>query len=99
MTPYNQYLWSLYQQLPVINAVGYIDKNNTYYDYKTESEYSGMLEDYKILQYNNMFDKEGKKDDVFSLEGTPYGNDTASLFGLPDTTVKTISNLMYSLGA
>lgn len=99
MTPYNQYLWSLYQQLPVINAVGYIDKNNTYYDYKTESEYSGMLEDYKILQYNNMLDKEGKKDDVFSLEGTPYGNDTASLFGLPDTTVKTISNLMYSLGA
>ncbi len=98
MTPYNKYLTSLYEELPVINAVGYIDKNGTYYDYKDDSQYSSMLEDYKILQYNNMFDKTDKQDDVFSLGGT-YGNDTASLFGLTDTTVKTISNLMYSLGA
>ena len=60
MTPYNKYLTSLYEELPVINAVGYIDKNGTYYDYKDDSQYSSMLEDYKILQYNNMFDKTDK---------------------------------------
>lgn len=74
MTPYNKYLTSLYEELPVINAVGYIDKNGTYYDYKDDSQYSSMLEDYKILQYNNMFDKTDKQDDVFSLGGakTPF---------------------------
>lgn len=71
MTTYNQYLWNLYQELPVINAVGYIDKDGNYYDYSDDSVYTEALEDYKILQYNNMFDKEEKVEDIFSLSSQP----------------------------
>lgn len=98
MTPYNQYLSGLYQELPVINSVGYIDKNGTYYDYKTESEYTDMLEDYKILQYNNMFDKEQKQEEIFSLDGadTPY-NATGALLSLPKLCMANSSRLFASL--
>ena len=102
-TPYNQYLSGLYQELPVINAVGYIDKDGNYYDYKTESEYTGLLEDYKILQYNNMFDKEQKQEEIFSLDGaeTPYnasGPATGALSSLPMLCAANLSRLSASLG-
>lgn len=80
-SPYNQYLLSLYEKLPVVNANGYIDSENNYYDYSKETEYSQLLEDYRILQYNNMFDKVDKKQNVFSIpsQSTPAGEQTGCL--------------------
>lgn len=67
MTPYNEYLLNLYETLPVINAVGYVDKDGNYYDYDDDSPYTQLLDDYKMIQYNYLFDETDKVDDFFTI--------------------------------
>ena len=69
LTEYNKYLLKLSETLPVIDTVGYIDANNTYYKWSDKSEYSQVLAEYEKIQYNNIFDPEHKNNDIFFLEG------------------------------
>ncbi|MBQ8663903.1 MAG: LTA synthase family protein, partial [Eubacterium sp.] len=55
LTEYNKFLAALYQELPVTNMVGYIDKEGTHYSLGEESEYSDLINIYNCIQYNNMF--------------------------------------------
>ena len=69
LTDYNKYLLKLSETLPVIDTVGYIDNNNTYFRWSDNSEYKGILSEYEKIQYNNIFDTVNKDNDIFYLEG------------------------------
>ena len=68
-TEYNKYLLELSKTLPVVDTVGYIDKDNNYYRWSDETPYSEMLKKYEKIQYNYIFDNENKKTDMFYLNG------------------------------
>lgn len=68
MTSYNEYLSKLYQTLPVIDSIGYIDKDNHYYSYEETSPYTDLLDEYKKIQYNNIFDSKNRADSLFYLK-------------------------------
>ncbi len=58
MNQYQTFLYQLYQQIPVLNSVGYIDNEaNCSYLNEADSEISSLLEQYRTLQYYNMFDQ------------------------------------------
>lgn len=65
MSSYQTYLYNLYKQIPVIDNVGYIDKNGNYYLHHEQSEYSTLLSNYEKVQYNLLFDYENRRDDLF----------------------------------
>ena len=69
LTEYNKYLLKLSETLPVIDTVGYIDNNNTYFRWSDNSQYKEILGEYEKIQYNNIFDNEHKDNDTFYLEG------------------------------
>ncbi len=69
LTDYNKFLAAMYQQLPVTNMVGYIDKEDNYYSLGEESQYSELIRIYNCIQYNNMFDDENKANNLFYLNG------------------------------
>lgn len=69
LTEYNKYLLKLSETLPVIDTVGYIDNNNTYFRWSDNSQYKEILSEYEKVQYNNIFDTAHKDNDTFYLEG------------------------------
>ncbi len=69
LTKYNNYLLELSETLPVINTVGYIDKDGNYYKWSDISPYTELLSEYENLQYNAVFDTENINTDTFFLNG------------------------------
>ncbi len=69
LTPYHKFLSQLMEKLPVIDTVGYYDKNGTHYSWNTASEYSDLLNYYEILQYNNIFDSSNRNNETFYING------------------------------
>ncbi len=67
LTGYNKFLLELQEELPVISAVCYKDKEGNVYANNEKSKYSELLRSYQILQYNQLFDKENRQDDFFFL--------------------------------
>ena len=67
LTDYNKYLLELYKTLPVIYTVGYCDSNGKNFSWEDESEYSDILRKYEYIQYNNAFDEQNKKKNLFYL--------------------------------
>lgn len=68
LTEYNKYLLELSKTLPVIDTVGYIDKDGNNYSWNSVSEYSDLLKKYEFIQHNNVFDKNNKKEEIFYLK-------------------------------
>lgn len=68
LTEYNKYLLKLAKTLPVINTVGYIDNQGIYYNWDQESPYTEILEGYKKIQYNNIFDQENVNRKTFYID-------------------------------
>ena len=89
LTDYNKFLASMYQQLPVIDTVGYIDTEDNYYGHDESSDYSDLLNIYSRIQYNNLIDTDNKENQLFYLnydntvnqEGTDTSGDTSSPSG------------------
>lgn len=79
MTDYNKYLLQLSKTLPVIDTLGYIDAENNYYRWSTESKYTKLLQEYEKIQYNNIFDYEHSSTDVFYLPGYSGENIAAEI--------------------
>ncbi len=69
LTDYNEYLLNLRKTLPVINSVGYIDKEGEYYKWSDVSPYTELLSKYEQIQYNGIFDKENIKTETFFIDG------------------------------
>lgn len=70
MTGYNKYLMDLYETLPVVSQICYKDaKGNTYDPEDKNFPYQDLLNEYHILQYNNLFDTKNRVEDFFTLKG------------------------------
>lgn len=67
MTGYQQYLLELQKQIPVICAGAYVDSDGVYHSYDEENEFTPLLNEYNILQYNHMTDIEHRVREFFAI--------------------------------
>ncbi len=67
MTTYNKYLAALYQELPVINSVGYIDAEENYYSADDDTPYDDLLHQYKCITYNALIDTDNQDETLYYL--------------------------------
>ena len=54
-SPYQNFLEKLRAKVPVICSQGFMDKDSKYHDLDELNDYSKEIEDYKILNYYNLF--------------------------------------------
>ena len=57
MTAYQKYLLDLFEDIPVVNVNGYIDKDGNYYE-ATEIRENSLLLDYNMIVYNTIIDNQ-----------------------------------------
>ena len=69
MTGYQKFLSQLWETAPVINTVGIGDAQGNWYGENAvlPEELDGAIEDYKVLLYNNVFDKKDRAENFFTL--------------------------------
>lgn len=68
MPAYTRYLGDLAAQLPVLSPFGIVDSSGDWYDFYDEGNpYAGLIEEYRMVQYNQVFDK-NRLDELFYLE-------------------------------
>ena len=67
-TAYNQYLLDLYQKVPVINSLFYIDKNNLFHSFSESNSYMKFINQYKNVGYNNALDKKSRLAQYYFLK-------------------------------
>ena len=65
-TLYQEYLYNLYLKVPVISTIGYYDNENNFYSWDDLSPYKNVINEYEMLQYNNLFDDEHLIEDIFN---------------------------------
>ncbi len=65
-TAYTNYLEALRQQIPVVTAVGTMDREGNLYKNGEETPYDELLNEYAVLQYNNAFGGEEKVESIFA---------------------------------
>lgn len=69
LTGYQKFLSELQEVAPVINTVGIRDAQGNWYgeNETLPADLDAAIEDYKVLLYNNIFDKSNRLEDFFSL--------------------------------
>lgn len=68
MTPYNQFLLNLQDEINIVGMGVIRGGDNVWYDIdKLPPKYSELINYYKILQYNNVVDRKRLCENVFSL--------------------------------
>ncbi|MBR3594440.1 MAG: sulfatase-like hydrolase/transferase [Clostridia bacterium] len=67
LSDYNKFLLQMYKTLPVINTAGYVDNEGNFYSWNDSSKYDELIEKYKYVQHNNMFDNADKLESLFYL--------------------------------
>ncbi len=66
LTDYQWYLRELMEELPVVNAVSYMDSQGAFHEYGQEnSQEKEILNNYEIIQYNHLFDTENRLNSFF----------------------------------
>lgn len=72
LTPYNRFLLTLSEELPVVHFLGCYTEDGTYYPWGDAEDgghsFSQKLRDYEILVYNHSLDRK-KTNEMFSLQG------------------------------
>lgn len=56
LTSFNRFVLQTGEQLPVIQSIGYMDANRTFFQYNQTTEYEDLLQQYKVVQYNYLYD-------------------------------------------
>ena len=80
---YNEYLSTMYQSFPVIDALAVIDsEGNTYQSIKDAPGNEGISA-YSILAYNNLFDKSGRDATLFDSTSLAAAGEGVMISGLP----------------
>lgn len=68
-TGYQQYVSEVMEEVPVLTQLGYIGKDGKFYDIDDKtSPYFDLLNEYNIVQYNNLFDTRNRIDGFFEIE-------------------------------
>lgn len=69
LTPYQQFLLSIHEQIPIMNSLGYFGANGKFYEYdEKKSPYYDLINKYRIVQYNNVHDVKNRVDEMFYLK-------------------------------
>ena len=67
MPQYNHYLYGLFEQLPVISSSGVIDSTGNRFSLSSVAgPYANILDEYTMVQYNQVFDKK-RTDELYYL--------------------------------
>lgn len=75
LTPYNEYLAALYQQIPVIDTVGYRGSDGVVYEKDdTTSPYADLIQGYNCINYNNLLDVDNRDWTLFTIDGQPMAD-------------------------
>lgn len=67
-TPYQMYLTELQQNVKAMNINGYVDKDGIHHRFEEQNEYTELIENYNLFQYNELFDKKNKIQKFFQLQ-------------------------------
>ena len=67
-TAWNDFLWDVQEQLPAMTFVGYTDAGGHAYSHLEQNEYTGLIEQYRQVQYNNLFGGVDRREQYFSLK-------------------------------
>lgn len=68
MPAYNQFLVDMKEQLPIIGIGAVCDKDGNWYATdELPEDYSELMKDYNILEYNNQFEKKNVLESLFTL--------------------------------
>ena len=67
LTAFNKYMLDLYEQIPVVNINGYIDKEGTYYDTSAMKE-NELLNEYNMLLYNSVMNNNNGVEWAYELQ-------------------------------
>lgn len=62
---YNRYLLQLQDEIPAINVNGFLDREYVMHGLSEEGEYQEMLQEYRMFEYNNLFDKRNRIKELF----------------------------------
>lgn len=67
MSDYDRFLLDMQKKIPSISASGYYDEKGNLYDYSSEeeNEYTKLLQEYEIVQYNYLFGGKERLDHHF----------------------------------
>ncbi|MCD7884640.1 MAG: sulfatase-like hydrolase/transferase [Lachnospiraceae bacterium] len=70
MTGYQEYLLDLSEEIPVINSIGYWGSDGVFYELDDkESPYYDLVNEYNILEYNDIFGGDNRYYEFFTLDG------------------------------
>lgn len=67
MPLYHQYLNRLSQELPVVTGIAYQGQDGAPLSLSTRSEWSKLLQEYEIVQYNHFFDKQNRIAEAYTI--------------------------------
>ena len=67
LTLYQNFQQNIYQHVPVVSALGCIDKDGNYFVYGDTNTHSNKLQTYAQLAYNNLIEEEKRKNELFTL--------------------------------
>lgn len=67
-TPYMDFLREMQKEIPVITGHGYMDSTGTYHNLDERNEYTELINNYHILQYNNMFERKDLVTKMFKIQ-------------------------------
>ena len=67
MTGYQKYLMDLYEQVPMITANAYQGADGELHELDDKSQYSDMIQEYQMIQYNNLFDSKNRLEEFYYL--------------------------------
>lgn len=56
LTPFEKYLLAQMESIPAMNQFGYLADDGEWHSYEEENQYTGWIDKYELIQYNNMFD-------------------------------------------
>lgn len=66
LSDYYQYLYNLKKDIPILSSYGvYYDRHGNMYTYEEETEYTEEINDYFIMEYNNVCDKRDRIESLF----------------------------------
>ena len=68
MSRYNEFLLNMRNEVPALNANGYVDKDGKNHELSENNEYTKLITQYQYLQYNSLMDKKNVSKDLFSVK-------------------------------
>ena len=68
LSRYNEFLLDMRNNVPALNANGYVDKDGKDHHLSEQNKYTKLITQYQYLQYNSLMDKKHVSTDLFSVK-------------------------------